>query len=87
MLVGSDSRSVMHPVKHISGMIMDWREMAGRMTVRGMKGDERWNSYTWAWSGGKKVGYGWREDQWSGHIDPMRGWIIAFCWMIACSAE
>ncbi|KAF8159268.1 integral membrane protein S linking to the trans Golgi network-domain-containing protein [Crassisporium funariophilum] len=65
------------------GMIMDWREMAGRPTVRGMQSGEMW----WAWSGGKKIGYGWQEDQWNGRIDPMRGWIIAACWILACSAD
>ncbi|RDB18482.1 hypothetical protein Hypma_000317 [Hypsizygus marmoreus] len=69
------------------GMIMDWREMAGRPTVRGIHGEDRWSSYSWAWSGGKKVGYGWQEDRWDGRTDPMRGWIIALCWMIACSAD
>ena len=69
-------------------MIMDWREMAGRPTVRGIYGGERWTSYTqWAWSGGKKVGYGWKEDRWDGRTDPLRGWIIAGCWLLACSAE
>jgi len=65
------------------GMIMDWREMAGRPTVRGMQIDEKW----WAWSGGKRIGYGWKDDQWDGRIDPIRGWIIAFCWLVACSAD
>ncbi|CAA7265217.1 unnamed protein product [Cyclocybe aegerita] len=65
------------------GMIMDWREMAGRPTVVGMPIGERW----WAWSGGKKVGYGWKDDQYNGTMDPMRGWIIAFCWLVACSAD
>ncbi|KAF8722636.1 hypothetical protein AX14_009739 [Amanita brunnescens Koide BX004] len=69
------------------GMIMDWREMAGVPTVRWAYGSERWSSYTWAWSSGKKVGLGWTEDQWDGNIDPTRGWVIAFCWMLACSAE
>jgi hypothetical protein len=65
---------------------MDWREMAGRPTVRGIQGEGRWSQYSWAWSGGKKIGYGW--DQWDGRTtDPMRGWIIAFCWLLACSAE
>ena len=67
---------------------MDWREMAGRPTVRGIYGGERWTSYTqWAWSGGKKVGYGWKEDRWDGRTDPLRGWIIAGSWLLACSAE
>jgi hypothetical protein len=69
------------------GMVMDWREMAGVPTVRWAYGSERWSSYTWAWSSGQKVGYGWTEDQWSGKIDPTRGWVIAFCWMLACSAD
>ncbi|PPQ68390.1 hypothetical protein CVT25_007928 [Psilocybe cyanescens] len=65
------------------GMIMDWRQMAGRPTVVGMPIGEK----LWAWSGGRKIGYGWREDQWDGRMDPMRGWIIAFCWIVACSAD
>ena len=65
------------------GMIMDWREMAGRPTVRGMHIGEKW----WAWSGGKRIGQGWQGDQLDGRIDPIRGWIIAFCWLFACSAE
>jgi len=65
---------------------MDWREMAGRPTVRGIQGEGRWSQYTWAWSGGKKIGYGW--DQWDGRTtDPIRGWIIALCWLLACSAD
>ena len=67
----------------LTGMIMDWRQMAGRPTVIGMPIGERW----WAWSGGRKVGYGWKADQWDGTMDPMRGWIIAFCWIVACFAE
>lgn len=70
-----------------AGMVMDWREMAGRPTVRGMQGEERWSAYRGAWSGGRKVGLGWREDQWDGRTDSMRGWVIAFCWLVACSAE
>lgn len=62
---------------------MDWREMAGLPIVIGVPIGERW----WAWSGGKKVGYGWMEDQLSGSVDPRRGWIIAFCWIVACGAE
>ncbi|KAJ7065333.1 integral membrane protein S linking to the trans Golgi network-domain-containing protein [Mycena amicta] len=69
------------------GMVMDWREMAGRPTVRGMQGEERWNSYTGVWSGGRKIGSGLRADQWDGRADPMRGWVIAFCWLVACSAD
>lgn len=66
---------------------MDWREMAGRPTVRGIYDSEKWGSYSWAWSGGKILGFIWREDQLGGGLEPMRGWIIAFCWIIACLAE
>jgi hypothetical protein len=62
---------------------MDWREMAGRPTMIEVPIGERW----WAWRGGKKVGYGRTEDLWDGTMDNRRGWIIAFCWIVACSAE
>ncbi|KAF9482999.1 hypothetical protein BDN70DRAFT_874229 [Pholiota conissans] len=65
------------------GMIMDWRQMAGRPTVIGMPIGEKW----WAWSEGKKVGYGWKDDQWDGSLDPRRGWIIAFCWIVASCVD
>jgi protein SYS1 len=66
-------------------MIMDWREMASRPTVRGTQGSDRWKEYTGAWSGGKQVGY--RDGEWDGRIDQTRGWIIAFCWLLACLSE
>ncbi|KAG2144292.1 integral membrane protein S linking to the trans Golgi network-domain-containing protein [Suillus clintonianus] len=69
------------------GMIIDWREMAGRPTVRGMQGEDRWNTYYGAWSGGKQLGSGWEEGRWDGWTDPMRGWVIAFSWMIASFAD
>ncbi|KAF8642999.1 hypothetical protein AX16_009244 [Volvariella volvacea WC 439] len=69
------------------GMVMDWREMAGRPTVRGIQGGEWWNAYAGAWSGGKKVGFTWQEHLWDGRMDPLRGWIIALCWIIACGAD
>ena len=70
-----------------TGMIMDWREMAGRPTVRGE--GSRWSSYAGAWSGGRKVGYhdNGGPDQWESPTDPIRGWIIAFCWIMASGAE
>ncbi|TFK73734.1 hypothetical protein BDN72DRAFT_761048 [Pluteus cervinus] len=67
------------------GMVMDWREMAGRPTVRGIQGEEWWNAFAGAWSGGRKVGHNWHDFE--GRTDPIRGWIIAFCWMVACSAD
>ncbi|KAG8221120.1 integral membrane protein S linking to the trans Golgi network-domain-containing protein, partial [Butyriboletus roseoflavus] len=69
------------------GMVMDWREMAGQPTVRGVQGEERWSSYYGAWSGGKRVGSGWEDDQWDGRTDPIRGWVIAVSWLIASSAD
>jgi len=69
------------------GMIMDWREMAGQPTVRGLQGEERWSSYYGAWSGGKQVGGGWEDGRWDGRTDPIRGWVIAASWFIASSAD
>lgn len=68
------------------GMIMDWREMAGRETVRGLVGEDG-NTLTrsWAWASGKKVGFTAHERPVI--IDPRRGWIIAFCWLAASSAD
>jgi len=76
-------------------MVMDWREMVGRPTVRGIYDAERWGSYlySWAWSGGKIVGFSWREDLLrmelgtEGIVDPRRGWVIAFGWVAACCVE
>ena len=31
-------------------IVMDWREMAGRLTVRGMQGENRWSSYAGAYT-------------------------------------
>ncbi|OAX34894.1 hypothetical protein K503DRAFT_746694 [Rhizopogon vinicolor AM-OR11-026] len=69
------------------GMIMDWREMAGRPTVRGMQGEDRWNAYYGAWSGGKQLVSGWVESMRNGRTDPTRGWVIAFSWMFAYFAD
>ncbi|KAI5895805.1 uncharacterized protein SCHCODRAFT_02620380 [Schizophyllum commune H4-8] len=72
------------------GMIMDWREIAGRSTIpkRGTDVDAegRWFSgdFGFAWSGGKKVGIG-ADD--GGSVDPARGWVIALCWLLACGAD
>ena len=75
---------------------MDWREMAGRPTVRGLWGDDRrgWAVFRGAYSGGRKVGegvmYGGRSSAmigWDGRMDPSRGWVIAFCWIAACACE
>ncbi|KAK7440384.1 hypothetical protein VKT23_017020 [Stygiomarasmius scandens] len=69
------------------GMVMDWREMAGRPTVRGIYDSEKYGSYSSAWSSGKIVGFTWREEQLKAGMDPIRGWIIAFCWLLACAAD
>ncbi|EIN06217.1 hypothetical protein PUNSTDRAFT_106434 [Punctularia strigosozonata HHB-11173 SS5] len=71
------------------GMIMDWREMAGQPTsFRGIKGEERWESLKGVWSGGQRIGTGqWTEERWMKRVDPMRGWVIAFCWMVASGVD
>ena len=86
-----------HHIVQMSGMVMDWREMAGWPTVHGLRGDDRrgWSHFRGAYSGGRKIGTGtWIDPfkdgnlyQWDGRTDPLRGWVIAFCWIIASFAE
>jgi protein SYS1 len=71
----------------LPGMLMDWREMAGRPTFRRLHGEERWSSFTGAWSGGRKVAEGPRYMGPDGRGDNMRGWILAACWLLASTAE
>lgn len=70
-------------------MIMDWREMAGRATITGVKGDDSrgWKAFRGVWSGGERLegGTGW--DEWDGGRDPLRGWVIAVAWLVASGAE
>ena len=77
---------------------MDWREMAGWPTVHGLQGDDRrgWSVFRGAYSGGQKVGTGtWIDPfkegntyyQWDGRTDPLRGWVIAVCWLASSAAE
>ena len=80
------------------GMVMDWREMAGWPTAHGLRGDDRrgWGVFRGAYSGGQGVGTGtWIDPfkdgnkyfQWDGRTDPLRGWVVAFCWLVASIAE
>ena len=79
---GSDSKHL-----RLAGMVMDWREMAGRPTVQGWNREDKWDVYGGAWSGGRKFDLkGAGDHEWSG-IDPIRGWIIAFCWLVASCVE
>ena len=74
---------------------MDWREMAGWPTVHGLSGDDRrgWGMFRGAYSGGRRIGTGtWFKDgsnlyRWDGRTDPMRGWVIAVCWLFASCCE
>src|ERR1700761_5666311 len=70
-----------------TGMLMDWREMAGQPTFRRLHGEERWSSFTGAWSQGRKVAEGPRYMGPDGRGDHMRGWILAACWVCASVAE
>ncbi|KAI0653580.1 integral membrane protein S linking to the trans Golgi network-domain-containing protein [Cubamyces menziesii] len=69
------------------GMIMDWREMAGRPTTRALPGEGPWKSFHSVWSGGRQVGLtpslqtGFRQ------VDPVRCWVIAICWIAASAAD
>ncbi|KAL6301729.1 integral membrane protein S linking to the trans Golgi network-domain-containing protein [Sparassis latifolia] len=68
------------------GMVMDWREMAGRLTAR--TGDDPWSTWNAVWSGGKQLGSTIPHmDDWDGRIDPARGWIIAVCWLVASAVD
>ncbi|KZT68664.1 hypothetical protein DAEQUDRAFT_670950 [Daedalea quercina L-15889] len=68
------------------GMVMDWRELAGKPTTNTVT--RAWGSWNSVWSGGKQVGFGGHlEGQWDGLADPRRGWIIAVCWLAASGAD
>ncbi|KAM5541326.1 hypothetical protein V8D89_004880 [Ganoderma adspersum] len=69
------------------GMIMDWREMAGRPTTRALPGEGPWKSFNSVWSGGKQVGMGSIQQGALRSVDPVRSWIIAVCWMAASAAD
>ncbi|KAI0351312.1 hypothetical protein OH77DRAFT_1498579 [Trametes cingulata] len=69
------------------GMIMDWREMAGRPTTRALPGEGPWRSLNSVWSGGKQVGLGSSAQATFRQVDPIRCWIIAICWMAASAAD
>ena len=79
---GSDSEYL-----GFTGMVMDWREMAGRPTFQGWDREDRWDGYGGSWSGDRELDHkGANDQQWSG-IDPVRGWIIALCWLMASCVE
>ncbi|CDO69711.1 hypothetical protein BN946_scf184851.g99 [Trametes cinnabarina] len=69
------------------GMIMDWREMAGRPTIRAIPGGGPWKSLNSVWSGGKQVGLAPALQTDLRQIDPVRCWIIAICWVAASAAD
>ncbi|KAI0730443.1 integral membrane protein S linking to the trans Golgi network-domain-containing protein [Earliella scabrosa] len=71
----------------LGGMIMDWREMAGRPTTRALPGEGPWKSFNVVWSGGKQVGLGPAQLSDFRSVDPVRCWIIAVCWMAASAAD
>jgi len=72
------------------GMIMDWREMAGRPTITGVKGDDSrgYNAFSGVWRGGERLTGGTlRGWEWDGGADPMRGWIIGISWLLTSGAD
>ena len=82
--VTASSCSYYHSVSVLTGMIMDWRQMAGRPTSTS---SDPWATLNSVWSGGKQVGVDDIETHWLTRIDPRRGWIIAVCWIAASCAE
>ena len=67
------------------GMIMDWRELAGRPTSIGRS--RGWNAFDAVYSGG--IEFSASKDaplrQLGG--DPLRGWLIAVAWVAAAFVE
>jgi hypothetical protein len=66
------------------GMIMDWREIAGRQTIGGGVGVSGWNVFKEAWKGGWKGSL--RGETYPGS-DAMRGWVLAGCWILSSGVE
>lgn len=70
-----------------AGMVMDWRQMAGKPTNGAFQLDP-WETLNSVWSGGRQVGSeGGEANKWDGRMDSRRGWIIAVCWLVASGAE
>lgn len=81
-------RSVLRILLTLLGMVMDWRQLAGKPTVHALQSGGPWRSIGVVWSGGKQVGSeDMQMDFWDGRIDPRRGWVIAVCWVLASAAE
>ncbi|KAH8093230.1 integral membrane protein S linking to the trans Golgi network-domain-containing protein [Cristinia sonorae] len=66
-------------------MVMDWRYLAGQPTIPSRPGEDPWLALRIIWSGGKQIASD--SNYWSGRMDPLRGWIIAACWMATSVAD
>ncbi|KAH9913085.1 integral membrane protein S linking to the trans Golgi network-domain-containing protein [Epithele typhae] len=69
------------------GMILDWREMAGRPTTRALPGEGPWSAWNAVWSGGRQVGLGSAQQGGLRSFDPVRCWLIVACWLVASVAD
>ncbi|KAJ3558703.1 hypothetical protein NM688_g761 [Phlebia brevispora] len=67
------------------GMILDWRQMAGKTTIGAFQNP--WETLNSVWSGGRQVGSEGEGNKWDGRMDPRRGWVIAVCWLAASGAD
>jgi len=85
-----------HALAHQGGaasvsMVMDWREMAGRPTLTGDEGDisRGWSAFRGVWTGGHHVtgGSALQGWEWEAGVDPARGWVLAFSWLLASGAD
>lgn len=74
----------LHSPCSYTGMVMDWRQMAGHPTSIST---DPWRTLHSVWSGGKQVGVDGHESQWLTSADPRRGWILAACWLGTSCAE
>ena len=69
------------------GMIMDWREMAGRPTVHGLHGVQHRGWTPFEDASNTRMNHSHDNDIRLAGIDPMRGWVLAGMWIIASCAE
>jgi hypothetical protein len=65
------------------GMVMDWREMAGRPTVHGLHGASHRGWVPFESHNGSTTDNTPRVEG----IDPMRGWVIAVLWVAIAPLE
>jgi hypothetical protein len=84
----TENKVLLSDLIHSIGMVMDWRELAGYPTAPEWQRGDSGSPFGDIWSGGQRIESHELSDlsQVVG-TDPIRGWIIAICWLIASGAE